>query len=46
MFHSAENLILLHHWDVDQNVGRKFVISSEAKSGGYRNLQGLQFTLW
>ena len=26
MFHCAENLLLIHYRDVDQNVGRKFVI--------------------
>ena len=28
MFHCAENLLLIHYWDVDQNVMRKFVISN------------------
>ena len=28
MFHSAENLLFIHYWDVDQNVCRRFVICS------------------
>ena len=28
MFHCAENLLLIHYWDVDLNVGRNFVISN------------------
>ena len=28
MFNSVENLILVHYWDVDQQIGRKYVLSN------------------